>query len=108
MMLMTLTSQDFDQALSENKLLVIEFGADWCAPCNDIQRVMLSLQPDFPEFVFATVDIDKETSLAEEFQVLSVPSIMIVKNGAVIYAESGALSVGVFRDLLEQARHAEA
>ena len=108
MTLMALTSRELDQTLIQNKLVVIEFGADWCAPCKDFQRVMLSLQPDFPEFFFATVDIDEEKSLAEEFQILSVPSIMIIKNGAVLYAESGGLSIGVFKDLLEQAKRAEA
>ena len=64
---------------------------------------MLELQEEFSEFVFATVDIEKEVELAKEFDVVSIPAVMILKEGVIVYADSGAVSVSVLRDLLVQA-----
>jgi len=105
MAILELDSTVFDQILVENDFVVIEFGANWCSPCQAFQQVMLELQPRYTDFLFATVDIDKEPGLAEEFDIMSVPAVMIIRQGVIIYAESGAVSVTVFRDLLEQARN---
>jgi len=104
MSLVELTSASFDDFVSEHHYVVIEFGAQWCAPCKDFQQVLLALQPEYKDFSFASIDIDRESDLAKEFDVMSVPSILIIKQGVIVYAGAGALSVEVFRDLLNQAR----
>ncbi len=104
MALTELKTADFDHFIASHPLVVIEFSAAWCAPCQDFKQVLLTLQPEFPDFQFATVDIDSETELAQEFEVRSVPATLIIKEGTIVSAESGALSATVFRDLLTQAR----
>mgnify|MGYP003956134341 CR=1 FL=1 len=104
MSLEELTATAFDDYIVKHEYAVIEFGASWCEPCKHFQQVMLALQSEFSDFAFATIDIDKESKLAEEFQVRSVPAILIIKQGVIVYAESGALSVEVFRELLNQAK----
>ena len=104
MALVDLVTSDFDAFVAENDFAVIEFGAQWCSPCQSFQKVLTSLQADYAEFAFASVDIDKEVQLAEEFSVRSVPFVMIMRKRTVVYADSGALSRSAMAELLAQTR----
>ncbi len=100
----TLTAAQFDAALDAHELLVIDFFAEWCGPCKSFAKVMEAIAPEYPNCHFASVDVDKEKSLAQEFSVQSVPFVMIIRNHAILYAESGALSATTLRELLDKAK----
>ncbi len=104
MAIVDLVASDFDVFVKENDFSVIEFGAQWCSPCQSFKKVLTALQADYGEFAFASVDIDKEVQLAEEFNVCSVPFVMIMRKRTVLYADSGALTRSAMVDLLDQAR----
>jgi thioredoxin 1 len=101
-------SADMDSLIERCPFLLIEFSAKWCAPCRSFEQVLETVAPDYPEFTFAQIDIDQEKSLAAEFGIRSVPSVMILRNKVVLYADSGALSPTILRDLLDQAKSVEA
>ena len=104
MSIVKLSADQFDGYVAENVLSVIEFSAGWCAPCQSFAKVLDSISEEFEDFSFATVDIDSEKALAEEFGIHSVPFVMILKNSTIIYAEAGAISRSALKDLLQQAR----
>ncbi|OGT32361.1 MAG: thiol reductase thioredoxin [Gammaproteobacteria bacterium RIFCSPHIGHO2_02_FULL_39_13] len=99
-----LTSSTFDQTLESHSILVIDFWAEWCGPCKLFSKVMDEVAKEYPDAYFAAVNVEIEKELAEEFSVRSIPFVMIIKNRAVIYAESGALSAMTLRELLDQAK----
>ena len=99
-----LTHENFDDVIEKNEFLLIDFGAEWCAPCKSFNKVIEKVAQQYPEVVFASVDIDAEKALADEFNVKSVPSVMILRNKVVVFAESGALSAASLTDLLEQTK----
>lgn len=99
----TLTQQNFDEILHQNELVLVDFGAKWCAPCRSFNQVLAQVAPRYPKVAFATVDIDDEKELAEEFAIKSVPSVMIIRKRTVIFAESGTLTAGNLAELLDQA-----
>ena len=101
--LIVLTQQNFDEVVNKNELVLIDFGAKWCAPCRSFHQVLEQVAPRYPKVIFATVDIDEQKELAEEFAIKSVPSVMIIRDRTVIFAESGTLSVGNLVELLNQA-----
>lgn len=99
-----LTTTNFDHMIDNNQLLVIDFCAEWCQPCRAFEKIMLSIEHDYPDVVFARADVEKEKSLAEEFAVRTVPFVMIIKNRTALYAESGVLSQKDLRDMLDKAK----
>lgn len=98
------SASNIDALIEQSPFLLIEFSAQWCAPCRDFEKVIETVAPDYPEFIFATIDIDAEKSLAQDFSVRSVPSVMILRDKVVLYAEAGALSIGALKALLDKAK----
>lgn len=100
----TLTAESFDHALATHELLVVDFWAEWCGPCKAFEKIMSSVAKEYSDVFFASVNVEQEKSLAEEFEVRSIPFVMIFKKRVLVYAESGALPATALRELLDQAR----
>jgi len=96
-------AESFDQAIAEHALVVVDFWAPWCVPCKAFATVIDRVAAQHPDVMFLTVDIDKEPALAEEFEVRSVPSVMILRDRVVVFADSGALGESALTELLQQA-----
>jgi thioredoxin 1 len=99
-----LTELNFDQVIEQHRLLLIDFAADWCAPCKSLAKVIDKVAEHFPEFTFARVDIEAEKKLAEEFAVKTIPSVMILRDQVVVFMESGAMSELTLKELLHQTK----
>jgi len=99
-----LTDKNFDEIVTKHNLLVIDFWAEWCAPCKDFEKVVEQVASDYPEFLFAGVDIESQAELVEDFNVRSVPAVMIMRDNVVLFAETGALSAANLRELLEKTK----
>jgi len=104
MTITVLNAQQFDEVLEKHTFVVIDFSASWCEPCKAFAKVMDIVSKEYPDCFFASVDVDQEKSLAKEFAVQSVPSILIIRNRHVVFAKSGALSATEFRQLLNDAK----
>jgi thioredoxin 1 len=89
--LLKLTAANFDRVLDTTNLLVIDFWAPWCEPCKNFEQVCVELSAQMPSVCFARVNIDEEVVFAEEFAIRSVPFVLILKNRAIVHAESGVI-----------------
>jgi adenylate kinase len=105
--IIALTQQNFDEVIHSHELVLIDFWAKWCGPCRAFTQVMHSVAPRYPHILFGSINIDEQKELAEEFAVKSIPSVMIIRNRTVVFAESGALTAGNLIELLEQAQKIE-
>jgi len=99
-----LTSANFDEIVASHPLVLIDFWATWCGPCKSFSAVLNEVVQEYPDWLFASIDVEKEKTLAEEFAVRSVPFVMIIRNQVVVYAESGALTQNSLCELLNQAK----
>lgn len=97
-------SDNIDSLIQQHEFLLVDFWAEWCAPCKDFEKVIYQVAPDYPEFTFAKINIEEQPELAEEFNVRSIPSVMILCKQVIVYADSGALGVTALRELLDQAK----
>lgn len=97
------TSQNFDQLVSQNKLVILDFWAEWCGPCKNFSPVFAEQAKQHPEIVFGSVNVEEQGDLAQEFDIRSIPFLMILKEKTLIYGEAGALSSAAFEELIKKA-----
>jgi len=85
------TDEQLEQ-LRQAELVVLDFYASWCGPCKIFAPIFESVAARFPEIPFVKVDIDKAKMLAKAARVRSVPTIVILKRGNVVFSKSAVLS----------------
>lgn len=90
MEIVTLTADNFDQEVkNSDKMVLVDFYADWCGPCKMQSPIVEKLAQDRDDVKVCKLNIDEQRDIAIEYGVMSIPTIMIVKNGEVTYKEAG-------------------
>lgn len=102
-----ITSDNFEDYINDNEMVIIDFWANWCAPCKTFTPIFDKVAELYPKIIFAQVDIEKEQELAQVFEIRSVPHLMVFKKGIVIYSESGTMPESILKELAEQAMTAD-
>lgn len=101
---MELTKENFDQTVSENSFVLIDFWAEWCGPCRQFAPVYEKAAEANPDLVFAKVDTEAQPELAQAFEIQSIPTLMIVRDQVAVFAQPGALPEAALTDVIRQAR----
>jgi thioredoxin 1 len=83
---------------------LIDFWASWCAPCLRFAPTYERVSDRHPDIVFAKVDTEAEQRLAMEFRITSIPTIMAIRDGIVVFRQAGALPERMLETLIEQVR----
>jgi thioredoxin 1 len=97
-----LTKESFDTMVGGEGTVLIDFWADWCGPCRSFAPVYDKVAERHPEVTFAKVDTEAERELAAAFEITSIPTLMAVRDGVVLYAQPGALPEAALEDLVGQ------
>ena len=88
---MELTSQDFDQEKIKNKLLLVDFWAEWCGPCKSMHPIFTRMAKKYKSVRFARVNVDNSQDIATRYGVQSIPTFIMFKNGKVANTMVGAV-----------------
>ncbi|MGP3770070.1 thioredoxin [Streptomyces sp. SDT5-1] len=101
---MELTKENFDQTVTENEFVLIDFWADWCGPCKQFAPIYEKAAEANPDLVFGKVDTEAQPELAAAFGIQSIPTLMIVREQVAVFAQPGALPQEALDDVIGQAR----
>lgn len=102
-----ITSSEFESLINDNKIVFVDFWADWCAPCKQFSSIYEQVSEQFPGVVFAKVNIEAEKELADFFEIRSIPHLMVFKESIVIYSNAGSMPASTLKELGEQALAAD-
>jgi thioredoxin 1 len=98
-----LTKENFEQIITGNDMVLVDFWAPWCGPCRSFAPVFEEASEKYPNAVFAKVNTEDEQEIAGHFQIRSIPTLMIFREKIIIFSQPGALPASALDQLVEQA-----
>ncbi len=99
---MEVNESNFKEFTGEkDRLVVLDFWAEWCGPCRMLAPVLEEIRTEYPEVAFGKVNVDEEAGLAQMFGIVSIPTLVFMKNGKIIKKSVGYLDADGLRAVLD-------
>ncbi len=99
-----LTNDNLVDTINNNDFVIIDFWAPWCGPCQSFGPVYEEISEKYDDIVFAKVNTQEEQEIAAQFNIRSIPTLMVFREQVILYSEAGALPGSAFEELIGQAK----
>ncbi|HEY9447065.1 MAG TPA: thioredoxin [Burkholderiales bacterium] len=99
-----LTEGNFQDVVTQNDMVVVDFWAPWCGPCKGFAPIFEAASEQHPDVVFAKVNTDEQQALAGHFAIRSIPTIMLFREQVLLFSQPGALPAEGLQSVITQAR----
>ena len=90
MKVISINKNNFEEIRNGNKPVLLDFYADWCGPCRMVSPIVDEIAEERDDIVVGKINVDNEPQLAEQFEVFSIPTLVVLKNGKVVNQSAGA------------------
>ena len=90
MAIITVTKENFGEIKAESKTVLLDFYADWCGPCRMVGPIVHEIADERDDIVVGKINVDEQPELAMQFGVMSIPTLVVMKNGEVTNQAMGA------------------
>lgn len=101
------TAADFNELISNNEIVIIDFWAPWCGPCRSFAPIYEKVSERHTDIVFAKVNTEEEEELSNHFQIRSIPTLMIFREQVVLFAQPGMLSESQLDEVIGKVREVD-
>ncbi len=99
-----LNKDNFEEVVTGNDMVIIDFWAPWCGPCKSFAPTYEEISEKYPDVVFAKVNTEVEMELAGHFQIRSIPTLMVFRQQVILFAQPGALPASGLQSVIDQAK----
>jgi thioredoxin 1 len=101
----TLTAENFQETLTGNDIVLVDFWAAWCGPCRMFAPVYDRAAAAHPDIVFGKVDTEAEQTLAAAAGIRSIPTLMAFRDGVLVFSQPGALPAAALEQVIDGVRN---
>lgn len=98
------TEKNIEEILNNNQIIFLDFWASWCEPCKVFAPIYERVALAHPDIFFGKVNTEVEQLLSSDFSIRSIPTLVILKEGTIIFSESGVIPEYVMNNIVAEAR----
>lgn len=99
-----ITIQEFHDVVDQNDIVFLDFWAAWCGPCRMFAPVFEKASEQHPDIVFGTIDTEDQRELSAAFHISSIPTLMVFREGVLVFSQPGALGAPQLDQLIAGVR----
>jgi thioredoxin 1 len=98
------TKENFEEIVTKNSLVILDFWAAWCGPCKAFAPAFEAASEKYPDVVFGKINAEEQQELAGHFQIRSIPNVMLFRDQIVLFSQPGAMPPAGIDSVIEQAK----
>lgn len=101
MSVLKVTKENYYEVKNSDKTVLLDFYADWCGPCRMVSPIVDEIAEENPQYLVGKVNVDEEQELASAYGVMSIPTLVVLKNGEIVNKSMGAKPKAAIMAMLE-------